>query len=453
MTVVAALTSDDMASAAVLASAVTAPIMLAVLMLAVLRCRQRGYVLVRPTRLCERETFEPMELQENDAESVGHPIEQGGLGHRSRDFSGDYRLLVHVGDAAPGDTLLGVGSQGPLGHLVKPELDFHRWGLPTVEERLRAVQTFRQDPLSRAEDKFDSIRATVASHLAWAKARPVLLRTSILVGRLFFFWDVISDFLVAEQLRPYHPTWSRIAFGILLCPYMLLSVLLRPQGFGLVLSLLHPRCSCIVKPLETCWILWLLLLPVLPAGWAFIDLSFVLQHLVSEPSNPQLFHFCTLRLLVETFAEQIWQVLLQAYIFLRQEDFFELFPKLKHTSVAPTLLLLSLVSGLKASHEQISKLQMLAELQTGGSKLRFLEAVRGLGRGLAPSNIVMGLGKLDDVSIIAEQLQGLDMHGFLAIIRAARASKVLRRLTMDLGAFEERMLENGFTGTSGRIYL
>ena len=78
------------------------------------------------------------------------------------------------------------------------------------------------------------------------------------------------------------------------------------------------------------------------ATWLFVDASFTFQNLFREPGATDLHHFWTLRSLVEAFAEADFQVALQLYIYIRQEDPFALLPRVRHTSVAPLLLLLSL---------------------------------------------------------------------------------------------------------------
>ena len=92
-----------------------------------------------------------------------------------------------------------------------------------------------------------------------------------------------------------------------------------------------------------------------------------------------MFHYFTLRQLMEVFFEANLQVCLQAYIFLRQANPFCMLPPLQHTSVSPLLLLFSLGSSVKASVEGLSKLSRYADLQAGGSKLRFLRRMLQFG--------------------------------------------------------------------------
>ena len=123
------------------------------------------------------------------------------------------------------------------------------------------------------------------------------------------------------------------------------------------------------------------------------------------------------------------QVFLQAYIFVRQTNPFNVLAPLQHTSVSPLLLLFSLGSSGKASMEGISKLSRYADLQAGGDKWRFLRRMLQFGEGLAPTNILQDLATREMVTITSD-LAGVDTAGLLSICLAARRSQTLRELSL-----------------------
>eukprot|EP00439_Symbiodinium_sp_Y106_P027740 s1298_g3.t1 len=253
--------------------------------------------------------------------------------------------------------------------------------------RLGKVETWKMDPLSKAKG-FQSWKAEALS-------TPVVITLQVVMERALFVWDMVSDVLVAMALLAHHPWWALITAAILSFPYLALSCLLGVGGGWELLAQLFPSTCAELTRSPCCW----LVLPLsfepgppyflLPRQNAFIDFTFVFQNIAWEPASTRLFHYWTLRQLLEVFLEANLQTALQGYIFFRQENFFNVFPALENTSVNPVLLAVSLASSARASVNGWTKLSSFARLQTHGSKWEFFQAmlVGGGGQGLVVASI------------------------------------------------------------------
>ncbi|CAE7240101.1 secG [Symbiodinium sp. CCMP2592] len=318
--------------------------------------------------------------------------------------------------------------------------------------RMGEVDTWRMDPLSKLEEWLAAQGKGFQSRKAEALSTPVVITLQVFMERALFVWDIASDVLVAIALLEHHPWWASITAGIMCLPYLALSCLLGACGVRELLAQLFPS-TCAELPHVPCCCL------ALPPSFVFIDFTFVFQHIAWEPASTRLFHYWTLRQLLEVFLEANLQTALQGYIFFRQENFFNVFPALENTSVNPVLLAVSLASSARASVNGLTKLSSFARLQTHGSKWEFFQAMLVGGGGLAPSHLLQELRQRANVEISQDLsasvpcpaaggmygAEELSLDGFTSLCLAARESVTLRRLRME-AAFLEK-----FAGTDKSV--
>ncbi|CAE7240096.1 ANKRD50 [Symbiodinium sp. CCMP2592] len=309
-----------------------------------------------------------------------------------------------------------------LKHLLRQEVH-------EADLRMGKVDTWRMDPLSKVEEWLAAQGKGFQSRMAEALSTPVVITLQVFMERALCVWDMASDILVAIALLAHHPWWAAITAGILCLPYIALSCLLGVGGMRELLAQLFPS-TCAELPHVPCCCL------ALPLSFVFIDFTFVFQHIAWEPASARLFHYWTLRQLLEVFLEANLQTALQGYIFFRQENFFNVFPALENTSVNPVLLAVSLASSARASVNGLTKLSSFARLQTHGSKWEFFQAMLVGGGGLAPSHLLQELRQRANVEI-SQDLSELSLDGFTSLCLAARESVTLRRLRMELAFLEK----------------
>ncbi|CAE7240022.1 unnamed protein product [Symbiodinium sp. CCMP2592] len=214
-----------------------------------------------------------------------------------------------------------------LKHLLRQEVH-------EADLRMGKVDTWRMDPLSNVEEWLAAQAKGFQSRKAEALSTPVVITLQVFMERAFFVWDIVSDVLVAIALLEHHPWWASITAGILSFPYLALSCLLGVGGVRELLAQLFPStwaCCAELPCAPCCWL-------ALPLSFVFIDFTVVFQNIAWEPASTRLFHYWTLRQLLEVFLEANLQTALQGYIFFRQENFFNVFPALENTSVNPALL-------------------------------------------------------------------------------------------------------------------
>ncbi|CAK9014030.1 unnamed protein product [Durusdinium trenchii] len=329
-------------------------------------------------------------------------------------------------------TFVALSGFGMVAALLATTLKHLRCQEPDLTEFTddNAVRNWRNDALSLTEEK-------IQHWLAWAQdtkaswlSSPCMMKAILVLGRVMFLWDIASDVLVGLQLLKYHGYLACLVFTIVALPYLVLPLLVGRSGVKAVLTALRPQLLDFLGQriptlvLDACICVFAIPLIIL------VDVDFIIQFLWEEPTNPRLFHYWTLRLLAEVLWESNLQVLLQVYIFLRQENAFGVLPSFHHTSVSATLLTVSILSSSYSSMDGLSKLKSLADLQTQGSRWDFLVAMVHGGAGLAPSNLVQELRVKAKVEI-QEDLSDLDLDGWRSICLAARYSKTLRHLSFN----------------------
>ncbi|CAE7790576.1 CTTNBP2 [Symbiodinium sp. CCMP2456] len=303
------------------------------------------------------------------------------------------------------------------------------------------VRRWRMDPLSLMEDRAQHLSA------AWndtKSAWPALIMAIIAKSRASFLLDIVSDLVVAQQLWEFHQELAITTCLIVALPYLMLPAILGPSGLQRLLCALHPSLKTMLQSLGHRPVLEGIVFAALAVpGFLLVDVSFVLQHLISEPATPALFHYWTLRSLVEVAWESNLQVALQSYIWIRQENLFGVmapFSDDSDASVNIVFLGVSIASSALATLEGLSKLSTFAALQTGSSRWRFVQAMLRGGQGLAPSNLLNDMLRQKRVEV-AEDLTSLSRYGWDSLCRAAGQSKVLRSLTFD-GRFLQKFVDS-----------
>ena len=136
-----------------------------------------------------------------------------------------------------------------------------------------------------------------------------VIASKMLVKRLSFVWDFASDGLVALSLQEHHPFWACLTAMIMLFPYTVLAMVLRPSGLYRTLGMVHPRLKEPLQRLAAKRALSAIIFACFACpGFAYIDIWLVASHLCAEPADPSLFHYLTLRQLMEVFFEANLQV-------------------------------------------------------------------------------------------------------------------------------------------------
>ena len=172
-----------------------------------------------------------------------------------------------------------------------------------------AVRRWKMDPLSIMEDRAQRVFAVWDDTKAAWLSRPAVIMAIIARRRASFLWDIGSDLLVAQHLWEFHQELAITTCLIVTLPYLMLPAILGPSGLQRLLCALHPSLTTMLQRFRHRPILEGIVFAALAVpGFLLVDVSFVLQHLLSEPVTPALFHYWNLRSLVEA----AWESNLQA---------------------------------------------------------------------------------------------------------------------------------------------
>eukprot|EP00931_Biecheleriopsis_adriatica_P116900 TRINITY_DN92483_c0_g1_i1.p1 TRINITY_DN92483_c0_g1~~TRINITY_DN92483_c0_g1_i1.p1 ORF type:complete len:766 (+),score=140.29 TRINITY_DN92483_c0_g1_i1:99-2396(+) len=281
----------------------------------------------------------------------------------------------------------------------------------------KSIRAFRSDCCSRCEDCLQGWSDWARQAKAGLLSVPLIDCLVVATGRAAFVYDFASNGLVAKSMADSDRlSWCMIIVLFMLLPYLLMVIALHDNA-----------AQRLAKKTELPVQIWKCLWPLIGGIICFgADVAFTVCHFVTEPTDPSVFHYLTLRSVVDLWAALL-QFFFQSYILVRLENPGDFFPAESGIEVKLWLLVTSVLFSLFEAHQAWSKLSSYAMYQTGGSRLVFFQRMRALGEGLVPSHLFAKLRSRRAVTIEGAWSQ-TSLSELLNLGAAARKSDVLETL-------------------------